>query len=153
MNYFEIMPDTIYKGDKIKILYVAKKEDGSIVDYTPKDKPIEFTVGNKEILSGVDIAVEGMYVGEKKSFEIMPENAFGIRNNELTQQIPREALPKEIEIKEGKVISVKTPKGFQFQAIISQYDDKTVTLDLNHPLAGHKITFEIHVIQKLQPQL
>ncbi|MBS3137983.1 FKBP-type peptidyl-prolyl cis-trans isomerase [Candidatus Woesearchaeota archaeon] len=144
------MADTVQKGDRIRILYVAKKEDGTIFDYTPKEKPIEFTVGSKQVLSGIDVAVEGMIVGERRSFQIAPDNAFGYRNEELKQVIPRKALPAEIEVKEGKVISVKTQKGFQFQAVITQFDDENVTLDMNHPLAGHTITFEIQVLGKVK---
>ncbi len=147
------MADMVQKGDRVRVLYVGRKEDGSIFDSTPQDKPIEFTVGNREILSGIDVAVEGMNVGERRIFTIMPDNAFGIRREDFTQVVPRTALPAEIEVSEGKIISVKTQKGFQFQAVISQYDQETVTLDLNHPLAGHTLTFEIQVLGKVKPQM
>ena len=88
-----------------------------------------------------------MKPGDKKTLDIEPSDAYGERDENRVQQVPRDALPKEQEPKEGMMLMIGTPDGQRFPAAIKKVDADTVTLDLNHPLAGKKLKFEIEVVR------
>ncbi len=139
---------TVKKGDTIKVDYEGSLEDGTVFDASQNHgQQLEFEVGSGQLIKGFDDAVVGMKVGQEKKVDIDPENAYGQRNPEMLKEIPREQLPKDQEPKVGMGIVIGLPNGSKFPATIAKVSDKTVTLDLNHPLAGKKLTFKIKVAQ------
>ena len=139
---------TVKKGDTIKVDYEGSLEDGTVFDASQNHgQQLEFEVGSGQLIKGFDEAVVGMKVGQEKKVDIDPENAYGQRNPEMLKEIPREQLPKNQEPKVGMGIVIGLPNGSKFPATIAKVSDKTVTLDLNHPLAGKKLTFKIKVAQ------
>lgn len=139
---------TVKKGDTIKVDYEGSLEDGTIFDASQNHgQQLEFEVGSGQLIKGFDEAVVGMKVGQEKKVDIDPENAYGPRNPEMLKEIPREQLPKDQEPKVGMGMVIGLPNGSKFPATIAKVSDKTVTLDLNHPLAGKKLTFKIKVAQ------
>ena len=134
----------IKKGDTITISFVGKLEDGNIFDSTKE--PLEFKVGNNEILPAIDNAVIGMEVGETKIVKISPAEGFGERLPELIKKIPRDALTADREIKQGMHLIITSPEGRKFIATIVDVDKDFITIDLNHPLAGKKLIFEIKIL-------
>ena len=138
---------TIKKGDKIKVDYEGKLEDGTVFDSSEKaGKPLEFEVGSGQLIKGFDDAVIGMEKGEEKEFKLKSSEAYGEPNPQAIQKIPRDQLPKEQEPKEGMMLVLKAPTGQQIPAIITEVTDKEVTLDLNHPLAGKKLIFDVKIV-------
>jgi len=135
----------IKKGDKIKVHYTGTLDDGTVFDSSEKREPLEFEVGSGHVISGFDEAVIGMKKDEEKEIDIAPENAYGKPNNQLVKKIPRDQLPKEKEPKPGMMIGVKLPDGQEIPAKIAAVDDKEITLDLNHPLAGKTLHFKIKI--------
>ncbi len=139
---------TVKKGDTIKVDYEGSLEDGTVFDASQNHgQQLEFEVGSGQLIKGFDDAVVGMKVGQEKKVDIDPENAYGQRNPEMLKEIPREQLPKDQVPKVGMGIVIGLPNGSKFPATIAKVSDKTVTLDLNHPLAGKKLTFKIKVAQ------
>lgn len=141
---------TVKKGDKVKVDYEGRLEDGEVFDssmHGDHSHPIEFEVGSGQVIKGFDEAVVGMEKGQEKEFEISPEEAYGQHNPDLQRDIPREVLPKDQEPKEGMVLMVGTPDGNQFPAKITGVENEKVTIDLNHPLAGKKLIFKIKVVE------
>ncbi len=139
---------TVKKGDTIKVDYEGTLEDGTVFDASQNHgQQLEFEVGSGQLIKGFDDAVIGMKVGQEKKVDLAPENAYGERNPEMLKEIPREQLPKNQEPKVGMGIVIGLPNGSKFPATIAKVSDKTVTLDLNHPLAGKKLTFKIKVAQ------
>ncbi len=139
---------TVKKGDTIKVDYEGSLEDGTVFDASQNHgQQLEFEVGSGQLIKGFDEAVVGMKVGQEKKVDIDPENAYGQRNPEMLKEIPREQLPKDQEPKVGMGMIIGLPNGSKFPATIAKVSDKTVTLDLNHPLAGKKLTFKIKVAQ------
>lgn len=142
----------IKKGDKIKVDYEGKFDDGQVFDsskHGDHSHPLEFEVGSGQVIPGFDNAVVGMKVGEEKEFSILPKDAYGERNKELEKQIPRNSLPpapQGQEPKVGMVLVLNSPDGRQFPVMITKVDDKNITIDLNHPLAGKKLNFKIKVV-------
>lgn len=139
------------EGMKVKILVVAKLEGGQLFEMTPQNKPLEFVIGRNEVIKGLEIAVEGMRLGETKEVSIGPESAFGIRKQEHVQKMPRSAVPEGLQLEKGKKIAIQKENGVAFQAVIKDFDKQTVTLDFNHPLAGQMLHFEIKLVDIQAP--
>lgn len=137
----------VEKGNKIKIEYTGTLDDGTVFDSSEKHgKPLEFEVGSGMVIPGFEKAVIGMEKGEEKEVKIESADAYGEPNPELVKKVPREQLPKDKEIKAGMMLAVGLPTGQQIPAKITEADDKEVTIDLNHPLAGKTLNFKIKVV-------
>jgi FKBP-type peptidyl-prolyl cis-trans isomerase 2 len=134
------------KGDKVKVDYTGKFDDGTVFDTSEGKQPLEFELGSGMIIKGFDNAVVGMNQGEEKNIELQPAEAYGDHNPALVKKIPRERLPQNHEPKPGMFLALKTPDGKQFPAKITEVTDKEVTIDLNHPLAGKKLNFAIKLV-------
>ncbi len=141
---------SIKKGDKVKVEYEGKLESGEVFDsskHGDHSHPLEFTVGAGQVVPGFDKAVVGMEKDGEKEFKITPDEGYGQPNPEMTKEIPRNVLPKEQEPKEGMTLVMGTPDGHQIPAKIKSVGKDTVTIDLNHPLAGKNMIFKIKVIE------
>jgi len=137
----------IKKGDKVKVEYTGTFDDGTVFDSSEKHgKPLEFTAGEGKVIKGFDNAVIGMEKGEEKEIKISPQDAYGEHKPELIKKIPRDKIPKEPEPKPGMMLAVNTPDGKQFPALIKEVNDKEVTIDLNHPLAGKNLNFKFKLV-------
>ncbi len=139
------MTDTVKDISTVKVEYTGKLEDGTVFDKT-QDKPLEFEMGKKMLLPAFEEAVKGMKLNESKTFKLTPENGYGERVEDLVKEVPKEALPKEPEVKKGMMLAIQAPDGRKIPAVITEVGDKTVKLDLNHPLAGKALNFEIKVV-------
>ena len=138
---------TIKKGNKVKLEYTGTLEDGTVFDSSEKHGTLlEFEVGSGKVIPGLDKALIGMKKGEEKEIKIEPSNAYGSPNPQLVQKIPKEKLPKEPEPKPGMVLGIQLPNGAQAPVRITEVEENTVTLDLNHPLAGKTLIFKIKVV-------
>lgn len=133
-------------GNKVQILVTGRLEDGQVFENTPNNKPLEFTLGKKEVIQGLEVAVEGMRLGESKQVLLTPESGFGVRKEEYVQTIPRSSVPQEFVLEKGKVIAMQRDNGIAFQAVIRDFNQETVTLDFNHPLAGKRLSFDIKLV-------
>lgn len=141
---------TVKKGDMVSVDYEGRFESGEVFDssmHGDHSHPLEFKVGNGQVIAGFDSAVEGMEVGQEKEITIKPEDAYGMPNPEYMKQIPRSALPKDQEPKVGMMLVMGTQDGKQFPVRISKVDNDSVTIDLNHPLSGKTLIFKIKVVK------
>ncbi len=137
----------IKKGNKVKVEYTGTLDDGTVFDSTEKHgEPLEFEVGSGQLIPGFDDAVVGMKKGEEKEIKIEPADAYGEHNPELCKKIPRAKLPENEKLEKGSVLMMTLPNGMQFTALVAELDNDTVTLDLNHPLAGKKLNFKIKIL-------
>ena len=138
----------IKKGDKVKVEYTGTLDDGTVFDSSEKHgKPLEFEVGHEHIIKGFSDALIGMNKDEEKSFKLESKDAYGESREDLIKKIPKDQLPKEQDPKPGMVLVVTLPDGNKIPAVIKEADDKEVTLDLNHPLAGKTLNFKIKVLE------
>ena len=115
---------------------VAKKE-GSFTEGRPYE-PLQVTLGEHQVIPGFENAVIGMKLNEEKSVEISPEDGYGERKEELKQEVPRTALPKDQEPKEGMMLIMSSPEGQQFPARISEVTADAIFLDLNQIIKHFK---------------
>lgn len=139
----------IKKGDKVTVEYEGKLEDGTVFDtssHGDHTHPLEFEVGSGQVIKGFDQAVIGMKEGEKKEFSIKSKDAYGDHDPKLKRDVPRSLVSSDQELKPGMTLMMNAPTGQQMPAKILAVDDKKITVDLNHPLAGKKLNFKIKII-------
>ena len=135
---------TVKTGNKVKVEYVGKLDDGSVFDSSEDHgKPLEFEVGSGHVIKGFDDAVIGMNEGDEKEFTIQPAEAYGQHDPTLVQKVPREVFPQEAELTAGLLFEAGLPTGEKVPAMITAVDEGIVTVDLNHPLAGKTLSFKI----------
>jgi len=130
-------------GDQIKIHYESRSKQGNMIETSEHREPFEFTVGSADVIEGLNLAVMGLKIGEKKHVVISPDQAFGYRDPRLQQNAPRLALPDRVE--EGDQLAV-TCAGQQLDLWVRSVSDEEVNLDANHPLAGEALVLEIEVV-------
>ncbi|MDX1480196.1 MAG: peptidylprolyl isomerase [Woeseiaceae bacterium] len=134
-------------GDKVQIHYTGKLDDGSTFDSSAGRDPLEFELGSGQVIAGFDKAVEGMTEGDTKSVKLDPDEAYGQRHDQLIQQVPKSALPDDLEPKVGMALQSRSPDGQVTQLTITEVDDDTITVDANHPLAGQALNFDIELVK------
>ena len=123
-------------GDTVRIHYTGTLDDGTEFDSSAGRDPLEFALGGGQVIAGFDSAVDGMTVGESKSVTIPPAEAYGERHEQLVQQVPKSALPDEIEPAVGMQLQSRSPEGHVMNLLVTEMDEQSITVDGNHPLAG-----------------
>jgi peptidylprolyl isomerase len=142
------MDKKIKKGDTVKIHYTGKLKDGNVFDSSRSREPLEFEVGKGMIITGLEEAIEGMEVGEKKDVSLEADQAYGKRDENLIVDVPKDKLPEGLEPEKGMPLRVKNSQGRDMQVVVADVGDEIVKIDANHPLAGHELDFEIEVVEK-----
>jgi len=134
-------------GDTVRIHYTGTLDDGTRFDSSDGRDPLEFALGGGQVIPGFDSAVDGMAVGENKSVTIPPDQAYGERHEQLVQEIPKTALPEEMEPAVGMQLQSQSPDGQVMNLFVTEVADETITVDANHPLAGQALTFAIELVE------
>jgi peptidylprolyl isomerase len=142
----EIILETAENGKYVSVEYTGKLQNGEVFDSSEGRQPLEVHMGAGEMIQGFEAQLMGMAVNEKKVFTISPEDAYGPKKPDLTQSVSRSEVPPHMNVQVGMIIGLMTPQGERVPARIIELDDKQLTFDLNHPLAGESLTFEIEVV-------
>lgn len=136
----------VKSGDNVSIHYTGTLADGSVFDSSEGRDPLAFEVGSGMIIPGLDVALPGMKVGDKKKVEIDSDQAYGPVHEEARQTVPRTELPDEIPLEIGVQLQAQNERGEVMPLTIVEVGEETVTLDANHPLAGKDLTFDIELV-------
>jgi peptidylprolyl isomerase len=134
-------------GDTVKVHYTGALEDGTQFDSSRDRGPLRFTLGDSQIISGFETAVEGMSVGATKTVTIPAEDAYGPYRDELKREVPRNAIPDDVDLREGIVLDAQRPDGQTLRFRVLDFDDQKVKIDANHPLAGKDLTSELELME------
>jgi peptidylprolyl isomerase len=137
------MPEPAKNGDTVRVHYTGRLESGDVFDSSEGGEPLEFQLGSGQVIAGFDENVRGMSVGDQKTIEIEPENAYGERVEALVGKVERAGLNLESEPQVGMELALQLPDGQQIPVVITEVTDESVTFDANHPLAGQKLIFDI----------
>ena len=140
------MSKTIKKGDTVKVHYTGTLEDGTEFDSSRNSRPLQFVVGEHQVIPGFENAVLDHAVGDTFSVTIPPAEAYGDIDKELIFEVPREQVPPTITPEKGLGLSMRAPQG-EIDVIIKDVTDTHLTLDANHPLAGQPLTFELEIVE------
>ncbi|MFK7880019.1 peptidylprolyl isomerase [Roseobacter sp.] len=136
----------VKNGDTVGIHYTGTFLDGTTFDSSDGSDPLKIVVGSGQIISGLDMALPGMAVGDKKTVDIPSELAYGPIDLQMRKRVPRESIPAEVPLDIGTMLNVETPEGQAMQVMIVEVDEATVTIDANHPLAGKDLKFDIELM-------
>jgi peptidylprolyl isomerase len=133
-------------GDTVQIHYTGWLKDGSEFDSSSGGEPLQFPLGAKKVIDGVDRAVTGMSVGEKKKVEVPADEAYGPHRKELIGDVPRDQFPEDIDLEEGQRLQFTNEQGQVHVFQVLSVADESVKIDMNHPLAGEDLTFEVELV-------
>jgi len=135
------------EGREVQVHYKGMFEDGTVFDSSyDRGETINFTVGAGQMIPGFDTAVSGMRIGEVKSVQITPEQAYGPHTEEAIQNIDKEQFPDDFSFETGIVVEGQVGDR-PIRGVINSIDDDTVTVDFNHPMAGKNLNFEIELVE------
>lgn len=138
---------TVKQGDKVKVHYTGRLEDGSIFDSSEKREPLEFTVGSGMLIKGFEQGVIGMNIGDTKTVNIPAEEAYGAYDETMVFDFDRAMAPQGAEPEIGEHVQLQGPNNETIMATIIGKTDAAFVMDCNHPLAGKNLIFDINVIE------
>ena len=143
---------TVTDGMVVSIDYTLTV-DGKVVDSSQGRSPLRYVHGRRQIIRGLERALEGLRVGDTKEVTVKPEDAYGAVNPTLVMEVTKASLPAGVPPKAGTVFRYADDKGRPIRATIKDVKENTVVLDGNHPLAGKTLTFTVKIadIQPAQP--
>jgi len=133
-------------GDTVRITYTGTLNNGDVFDRSEGRDPFEFVVGSGQIIAGLDAAIPGMAVGDKKDVNVPCAQAYGENNPDARQAVPREQISGEIPLELGTQLQMQTPEGQVVSVTVAEVAETEVTLDANHPLAGRDLNFAIEIV-------
>ena len=137
----------VQNGQNVHVHYKGTLKDGTEFDNSRRrGTPASFEVGSRELIRGFSNAIVGMEVGETRSVTLEAEDAYGSRDPLLKKTVPKPEFGPDFEFILGGTIQGRAPTGQPFLAKIDEIREEDVVLDLNHPLAGEQLTFEIDLL-------
>jgi peptidylprolyl isomerase len=133
-------------GDTVVVHYTGTLDGGQVFDSSRGRDPLEFQIGAGQVIPGFDRAVNGLTVGESREVRLEPEEAYGQPQDDLIIDVPPDQFPAEMDPAVGQQVQVQVAPGQSQVARITAVDDDAVRLDLNHPLAGQALTFDVELV-------
>jgi peptidylprolyl isomerase len=134
-------------GDTVKVHYTGKLEDGTVFDTSTDSDPLQFTIGDGQIIPGFEQAVVGMNSGESKTIKVPVDEAYGPHREEMVLVVDRNQLPADLIPEVGQQLQSRQPDGQTIVVTVTDISESSVTVDANHPLAGKDLTFDIQLIE------
>jgi FKBP-type peptidyl-prolyl cis-trans isomerase SlyD len=142
--------DRIVKDGQLVILhYTLSGTDGKVIESSKGKEPLKYIHGKRMMIPGLEKELNGMKVGGEKHVTVKPEDAYGPVNKNAFQEVSKEKIPAD-GLKVGAMLTGQGPQGQPMQARVHEIKEKTVVVDLNHPMAGKTLVFEVKVVD-IQP--
>jgi FKBP-type peptidyl-prolyl cis-trans isomerase SlyD len=138
--------ETITAGKVVALHYTLRDNEGELIDGSDQGDPLYYLHGAENLVPGLESALEGRRVGDKLSVTVPPDEAYGERQGPGPQAVPRDAFPEDAELEEGMPFSVENEEGEEIDLWISRVEDDQVFVDVNHPLAGMTLCFDVEVM-------
>ena len=136
-------------GDTVKVHYTGRLGNGTIFDSSVEREPLQFTLGQGQVIRGFEQAVLGMTVGESKTVVIPADEAYGPYRDELVIVEDRSNLPPGWEPEIGDQLPLTQPDGRVIWVTVIEITESTITIDANHHLAGKDLVFDIELVEIL----
>ena len=136
-------------GDLVRVHYTGRLADGTIFDTSMEREPLEFTLGEGELIPGFEQAVLGMTTGESKTATILADQAYGPHRAERMIDVERHHLPSDLQPELGQRLQMTRPDGTTINVVVTTITETQVTLDANHPLAGQDLIFDLTLVEIL----
>jgi FKBP-type peptidyl-prolyl cis-trans isomerase SlyD len=135
----------ITAGKTVKFDYTLTS-DGEKIESSEKNAPLTYVHGQGQIIKGLEKEMEGLKVGESKTITVSPEEGYGQIDPAAFREVPKSELPSGLSPKAGEMLSLKSSDGTYFPVIVSEVHEDSIVLNLNHPLAGKELVFEVTIV-------
>ena len=136
----------VENGKFVQIEYTGSFDNGDIFDSNVGQGPLEFEVGSSSIIAGLDKGVIGLKINDEKDIIVKPEDGYGDYNEDFVLSVPLGEMQANFNPEPGMIISIQMENGSLVPARITEINDDTVRLDLNHPRAGKTLHFKIKIL-------
>jgi FKBP-type peptidyl-prolyl cis-trans isomerase SlpA len=137
----------VTENSTVKVHYTGKLADGQVFDTSDGKDPIEFALGQGQLIPGFEKGLIDMKLNEKKTINMTKEEAYGEVNESLIQEVKKTELPQDMEPKVGMGLVSKSPDGQEINLMVVEVKEETIVIDGNHPLAGRDLIFDLEVIE------
>jgi FKBP-type peptidyl-prolyl cis-trans isomerase 2 len=134
-------------GDKVRVHYSGRLLDGTLFDSSEGREPLEFTVGAGQMIKGFDAGVQGMRVGDRKTIQIPPEEAYGHRDEEAIIEFPAENVPSDLTMEPGMQLTLRNQYGQPVPVVVLEVKSDVIIMDANHMLAGQELVFDVELVE------
>lgn len=134
-------------GDKVRVHYSGRLLDGTPFDSSAGREPLEFTIGAGQMIKGFDAGVVGMRVGDRKTLQIPPEEAYGPRDEEAVIEFPAENVPSDMKLEPGMQLSLRNQYGQPVPVVVMEVRADVILMDANHMLAGEELVFDVELVE------
>ena len=134
-------------NSKVKVHYTGKLANGEVFDTSDGKEPIEFTLGQGQLIPGFEKGLIDMKLNEKKTINMTKDEAYGEVNETLIQEVKKTDLPQDMEPKVGMGLVSKSPDGQEINLMVVEVKEETIVIDGNHPLAGRDLIFDLEVVE------
>jgi len=134
-------------GSEVLMHFSIRLEDGTVAESTDGGEPMRFVMGDGTLVDGLELALYGLHAGDRQTLTIGPENAFGYRDPNNVHSLSRADFPPDMTLDEGVIVGFTTPAGDEIPGMVMAVGEERVSVDFNHPLAGHEITFEVEILE------
>lgn len=131
---------------EVTLHFALRLENGEVVDSTFDKKPATFKVGDGNLLPGFEQQLYGFKAGDKRTLQVAPEQGFGQHNPQNVQVMPRSQF-EGMELSEGLLVIFNDAANSELPGVVKTFDERQVTVDFNHPLAGKALSFEVEIIE------
>ena len=134
-------------GDTVKIHFTGKLQDETVIETSKDRDPLEFKIGEGNVIPGLEQGVIGMAAGDKKTIAVSPEEGFGQQQEDLVVDLKKSEFPEDVEFAVGAYLNIETSDSKEFKAKVVEIKEDTVALDANHPLAGITINYDVELLE------
>jgi FKBP-type peptidyl-prolyl cis-trans isomerase 2 len=143
----------IKAGDIVKFHFTAKLENGKIVESTRRKKPVKAKIGSKELLPGLEKAIIGLDKGSKKKVKVPPTKGFGKKDKKLIQKVDKSIFKKGSQLRKNVTVEIQFEDGSKRRALVQDVKKDYLVVDLNHPLAGQTVIYDIEIVDVKQTKI
>jgi FKBP-type peptidyl-prolyl cis-trans isomerase SlyD len=143
----------VTEGKNVSLEYTLTLDDKSVVESNVGKEPLIYTHGTRQIIPGLEKALEGLAVGDTKEVTVAPADGYGEKDPNALQEVQKKLIPPDALVV-GTRLQGKTPDGHMVYPRVAEIKGDTVMLDFNHPLAGKTLHFDVKIldIQQVQTQ-
>jgi len=139
------MKPTIRRDSTVLLEYTLNDGEGNLIDSNRGEAPLEYTHGWQELIPGVERALEGKQAGQQLKIEVPPEEGYGPVDPTAEAAVPKDLIPPDA-LRVGAHLNAKGPTGEVKPVRVKDVTSSSVILDLNHPLAGRTLYFDIRIL-------
>jgi len=140
------MNHSIEAGSTVTLHLSLTLENGSVAESTFDNEPLTFTMGDGTLVRGLELALYGLRSGDTQRLALYPEQAYGVHDPERIHRLARSGFAADIELLPGNLVVFDTQEGEEIAGTVLSLDEQMVEVDLNHPLAGRRLVFDVEIL-------